>query len=160
MATTMVSAVAAAPYAIASDAPEVRVSRYADRTTAAVAQADRQAVEAAATVCGAGYTLRKAVPLPVGDHPDERLGTLFAYEKGSNGCLILDNNVGSKQYMYLKVCKVGGGSCDTDSGNFTDYAGPVRVSSFSCAPVTAKMASTSSSTPYINYKSEYVYPCG
>lgn len=160
VAATLVSAVAAAPHAVAADAPATHVSKGADRTTLATAQADPQAVAAAATACGAGYTLRKAVPLPVGDDPRERLGTLFAYENGSKGCMILDNNVGSKQYMYLKVCKSGGGSCDTDSGNFTEYAGPVRVSGFACAPVTAKMAKTSSSTPYVNYKSDYVFPCG
>ncbi|KUF20296.1 hypothetical protein AT728_30930 [Streptomyces silvensis] len=136
------------------------MSKDADRTTRVTAQADPRAAVAAANVCGSGYSLRKAIPLPVGDDPRERLATLFAYENGSKGCVILDNNQGSKQYMYVKICKVGGGSCDTDSGDFTEYAGPVRVSSFACAPVTAKMAKTSSSTPYVNYKSDRVYPCG
>ncbi|MFH8991094.1 hypothetical protein [Streptomyces sp. NPDC017940] len=160
---------AVAPQAVATDAPAAHVSKgspmayvakNADRTTLATAQADPQAVAAAANVCGAGYSLLKAIPLPLGTEPDMRLGTLFAYGNGGKGCAILDNNAGGKQYMYLKVCKTAGGSCDTDSGNFTDYAGPVRVSSFACAPVTAKMAKTSSSTPYINYKSDYVFPCG
>ncbi|MFC5144549.1 hypothetical protein [Streptomyces aureoversilis] len=160
VAAVMVSAVAATPYAVASDVPGMRVAADADATTRAIAQTEPQVVEAAATVCGAGYTLRKAVPLPLGDPPRERLATLFAYENSGKGCAILDNNIGSKRYMYLKVCKVGGSSCDTNSGNFTEYAGPVRVSNFACAPVTAKMAKTSSSTPFINYKSDYVFPCG
>ncbi|MEI5098270.1 hypothetical protein RB200_05920 [Streptomyces sp. PmtG] len=138
----------------------MHVSKDAGQTTLSIAQTDRGTVEAAATDCGAGYTLRKAVPLPVGTDPRKRLGTLFAYENGAKGCVTLDNNVGSTQYMYIKICKVGGGSCDTDSGNFSQLAGPVRVSSFACAPVTAKMANTSSSTPYINYKSDRIFPCG
>ncbi|MBR8638807.1 hypothetical protein KEF29_04455 [Streptomyces tuirus] len=125
----------------------------------AVAAEQPTATAAAANVCGSGYTLRKAIPLPVGTDPSERLATLFAYENGGKGCAILDNNVGKAQYMYLQVCKVGGTSCDPDSGNFSEYAGPVHVSSFACAPVTAKMGSSSSSL-YINYKSSYVFPCG
>lgn len=72
--------------------------------------------------------------------------------------MILDNNVGASRYMYLKVCKVDGTGCDTDSGNFSSYAGPVYVSSFACAPVTAKMG-TSSSSLFINYTNDYVFPC-
>lgn len=95
----------------------------------------------------------------MGTDPSERLATLFAYENGGKGCAILDNNVGESEYMYLKVCKTGGTGCDTDSGSFSEYAGPVYVSSFACAPVTAKMGSSSSNL-YINYKSSYVFPCG
>ncbi|WP_039934086.1 hypothetical protein [Streptomyces viridochromogenes] len=125
----------------------------------AVAAEQPAPAAAAATVCGSGYTLSKAIPLPVGTDPSERLGTLFAYENGGKGCVILDNNVGRSQYMLVQVCKVGGTSCDKDAGNFSEYAGPVYVSSFACAPVTAKMGSSSSSL-YINYKSDYVFPCG
>ncbi|GAA2260037.1 hypothetical protein [Streptomyces indiaensis] len=114
---------------------------------------------AAANVCSTGYTLRKAVPLPLGTDPRERLATLFAYENGGKGCVILDNNVGRSRYMLVQVCKVGGTSCDKNSGNFSEYAGPVYVSGFACAPVTAKMG-TSSSSLSVNYKSDYVFPCG
>ncbi|WP_033320633.1 hypothetical protein [Streptomyces yerevanensis] len=38
-------------------------------------------------------------------------------------------------------------------------AATVYVSSFACAPVTAKMGQTSSSL-YIDYKSSRVFPCG
>ncbi|MFB6850077.1 hypothetical protein ACFCXS_35155 [Streptomyces sp. NPDC056373] len=127
--------------------------------TAPQAVAAGQPAAAAANVCGTGYTLSKAIPLPLGTAPSERLATLFAYENGGKGCVILDNNVGKSRYMLVQVCKVGGTSCDKDSGNFTEYAGPVYVSSFACAPVTAKMG-TSSSSLFINYKSDYVFPCG
>ncbi|MFC9129122.1 hypothetical protein ACFT4A_20030 [Streptomyces sp. NPDC057099] len=98
----------------------------------ALAKADPAAAAAAANVCGTGYTLRKGIPLPLGTEPSERLATLFSYENGGKGCVILDNNVGKAQYMYLQVCKVGGTACAKDSGNFSGYAGPVRVSSFPC----------------------------
>ncbi|MFE1434033.1 hypothetical protein ACFW5G_16705 [Streptomyces griseoaurantiacus] len=149
----------AAPQAVAAQHPAPSVSAEADATTRAIATSDPQAVSAAATVCGSGYTLNKAVPLPLGTDPNLRLGTLFSYGNGGKGCAILDNNVGKSQYMYLRVCKIDGTGCDTDSGNFSEYAGPVYVSSFACAPVTAKMGSKSSSL-YIDYTSEYVFPCG
>jgi hypothetical protein len=121
--------------------------------------AEQSAASAAANVCGAGYTLRKAIPLPLGVDPAVRKATLFAYENGGKGCAILDNNVGRAQYMSVQICKVDGTACDPDSGTFSEYAGPVYVSSFACAPVTAKMGSSSSSL-YVNYKSGYVFPCG
>ncbi|MET8244728.1 hypothetical protein ABZV31_10100 [Streptomyces sp. NPDC005202] len=43
-------------------------------------------------------------------------------------------------------------------GDPSSYAGPVYVSSFACAPVTAKMGQSSTSL-YIDYKSDYVFPC-
>ncbi|MGW5093193.1 hypothetical protein ACWEQ1_02535 [Streptomyces nodosus] len=148
----------AVPQASAADRPTVKVSAKADSTTRALVQANPAAAAAAATVCGSGYTLSKGIPLPLGTDPNLRLGTLFAYGKSGSGCVILDNNVGKAQYMYLHICKVDGTGCDTDTGNFSEYAGPVYVSSFACAPVTAKMGSSSSSL-YIDYKSEYVFPC-
>ncbi|MEU4890054.1 hypothetical protein [Streptomyces xinghaiensis] len=148
-----------APQAVAVEEPAVRIAANADATTRTLAQADPESVAAAANVCGSGYELQRGIPLPKGTDPSERLATLFSYGNGGKGCLIMDNNVGNTEYMYLKVCKMGGGSCDTDAGNFSQYAGPVRVSNFVCAPVTAKMARTSSSTFYINYKSDYVFPC-
>ncbi|MEV7871638.1 hypothetical protein AB0P17_37320 [Streptomyces sp. NPDC088124] len=157
-AAALFAAVLTAPQAIAAEAPTVRVSSEADATTKAIAKDDPQAAAAAATVCGTGYTLQKAIPLPVGTDPDLRLATLFSYGNSGNGCAIMDNNVGASRYMYLQVCKVGGTSCDTDSGNFSSYAGPVYVTSFACAPVTAKMG-TSSTNLSINYKSSYVFPC-
>ncbi|MEV5987616.1 hypothetical protein AB0L85_21805 [Streptomyces sp. NPDC052051] len=149
----------AVPQASAADRPVVKVSAEADPITRALVQADPAAAAVAATYCGSGYELSKGIPLPLGTDPGMRLGTLFAYENGGNGCVVLDNNMGKAQYMYLQICKLGGTSCDTDTGNYSQYAGPVYVSSFSCAPVTAKMGSSSSSL-YINYKSDYVFPCG
>ncbi|GGW78754.1 hypothetical protein AB0E64_30760 [Streptomyces caelestis] len=110
-------------------------------------------------MCGTGHTLRKAIPLPLGVDPDVCKATPFAHENGGKGCAILDNNVGRAQYMSVQICKVDGTACDPDPGTFSEYAGPVYVSSFACAPVTAKMGSSSSSL-YVNYKSSYVFPCG
>ncbi|MFC8230502.1 hypothetical protein [Streptomyces sp. NPDC057287] len=158
-AAAFAAAVLTAPQAVAADRPEVAFSATADATTRALAQADPQATAAAATVCGTGYALSKAIPLPVGTDPGLRLATLFSYTNGGKGCAIMDNNVGVSRYMSLKVCKVDGTGCDSDTGNFTQYAGPVYVSSIACAKVTAKMG-TSSSNLSINYSSDYVFPCG
>jgi hypothetical protein len=148
----------AVPQASATGRPAVKISAKADSTTRALVQADPSRAAAAATVCGSGYALSRAIPLPVGVDPSVRKGTLFAYENSGNGCAILDNNVGGAKYMYLHVCRVDGTGCDTDTGNFSEYAGPVYVTSFACAPVTAKMGTTSSNL-YFNYNSEYVFPC-
>ncbi|MGW6056020.1 hypothetical protein [Streptomyces sp. NPDC055189] len=153
--TVLAAAVLATPQAVATDRPELRIAPDATASAQAFAEDNPEAVAAAATVCGSGYAFRNAVALP----DSTRLGTLFVYENGGKGCAILDNNTGESEYMYLKICKVGGTGCDTDSGNFSEYAGPVYVSSFACAPVTAKMGETSSRL-YINYKSDRLFPCG
>ncbi|MFJ2557304.1 hypothetical protein ACIO2V_17515 [Streptomyces sp. NPDC087534] len=161
-ATALFAAAVSAPQAVAVDTPSVRVSSEADAATKALVRTDPKAAAeavAAANVCGSSYSLRSATPLPLGTDPNMRLAMLFAYEGSAGGCAILDNNVGASRYMYVQVCKVGGTACDTDSGNFSQYAGPVYISSFACAPVTAKMG-TSSSSLSINYKSSYVFPCG
>lgn len=165
VATRVIAATAAllavtvsAPQAVAADTPQVRISSKADAATRAFAQSEPQAVEAAANVCGAGYDLLKGTPLPLGTEPSMRLGTLFTYISNTKACAILDNNVGISQYMYLKVCAMGGTGCTTDSGNFSQYAGPVYVSDPLCAPVTARMGKTAS-TLYINYQSDYAFVC-
>lgn len=60
--------------------------------------------------------------------------------------------------MYLHVCKVDGTGRDTDSGNFTEYAGPVYVASSVRAPVTAKMGTSWSSLDF-TFKTEYMFTC-
>lgn len=158
-AVTLLAALAAtSPQADAAARPTVPVSKKADAATRAFVKADPAPAGAAATVCGAGYALEKMVPLPEGTNPNQRLGALFAYSNNGQGCVILDNNTGPSQYMYIRICDVLGKNCQTDSGTYTDYAGPVRVSSFACAQVTAKMGQTASSL-YIDYKSDYVFPC-
>ncbi|KAF9892310.1 hypothetical protein FE257_002087 [Aspergillus nanangensis] len=112
----------------------------------------------AATVCGSGYKLQDAIPLPEGTEPSMRLATLYSYQGNGKGCLILDNNVGESQYMYLRVCKYDDTNCDKDSGSFSQYAGPVYIESFACAPVVAKMGDSSSKL-YIDFEDEYVFPC-
>ncbi|WP_076970951.1 hypothetical protein [Streptomyces sparsogenes] len=159
-ATALAAAVLTAPSAVAAHEPEIQASKKADAKTKFFVQANPQAVAAAATVCGTGFDqVSRVVPLPEGTDPRERLATLFTYINSSGkGCAILDNNVGSARYMYLKVCDINGTHCDTDSGTFSQYAGPVYVPSVACAPVTAKMGKTSSDL-FINYKNEYVFPC-
>ena len=96
----------------------------------------------AATICGSGYELNKAIPLPKGTDPKQRLGTLYTYIGKDKGCAILDNNVGKAQYMYVGVCDLNGKHCDKDSG----------------APLVAKMGQSSKSL-YIDYKDEYGWAC-
>ncbi|MEV8529805.1 hypothetical protein AB0451_37855 [Streptomyces sp. NPDC052000] len=65
--------------------------------------------------------------------------------------------------MKLSVCEVDDGhrACSTDAGNFTQYAGPVRVTDGFCARITAIMkdsASTSDSSALIN-RVEPAVPC-
>ena len=158
VAATLALGVAAGPQAMAAGQPAVPIAKAADAATRAIAKADPQPAAAAATVCGTGYSLFHAVPLPEGTDPNLRLATLYSYENGGKGCVILDNNVGKSQYMYLHMCKVDNTGCSTDSGNFTEYAGPLYVASAVCAPVTAKMGATSSNL-YINYTTEYMFSC-
>ncbi|MDV9170398.1 hypothetical protein R6V09_09645 [Streptomyces sp. W16] len=158
VAAVLVSGLVAVPQAVAAGRPAVPVAKTADAATRAIAKADPQPASAAATVCGTGYSLFRAVPLPEGTDPNQRLAMLFSYENNGKGCVILDNNVGKSQYMYLHVCKVDNTGCSTDSGNFSEYAGPLYVASAVCAPVTAKMGATSSSL-YINYATEYMFSC-
>ncbi|WP_405947820.1 hypothetical protein OG588_15610 [Streptomyces prunicolor] len=158
VAAMLVLGLVAVPQAMAADQPAVPIAKTADAATRAIAKADPQPAAAAATVCGTGYSLFHAVPLPEGTDPNQRLATLFSYENNGKGCAILDNNVGVSRYMYLHMCKVDNTGCSTDSGNFSEYAGPLYVASDVCAPVTAKMGATSSSL-YINYTTEYMFSC-
>ncbi|WP_328675004.1 hypothetical protein [Streptomyces sp. NBC_00343] len=158
VAATLALGMAAGPQAMAAGQPVVPVAKTADAATRAIARADPQAAAAAATVCGTGYSLFHAVPLPEGTDPNQRFATLFSYENNGKGCVILDNNVGVSRYTYVHVCKVDNTGCSTDSGNFSEYAGPLFVASAVCAPVTAKMGATSSSL-YINYTTEYMFSC-
>ncbi|KAE8168541.1 hypothetical protein BDV40DRAFT_294495 [Aspergillus tamarii] len=134
-------------------------------TTLALAEGldTREASEAnlaarAATICGSGYELNRAIPLPKGTDPKQRLGTLYTYIGKDKGCAILDNNVGKAQYMYLGVCDWEGKHCDKDVGTFSQYAGPIYISNFACAPLVAKMGQSSKSL-YIDYKDEYGWAC-
>ena len=143
--------------------PEGLVERATDSLPRDLAETMTPALvsraEAAATVCGSGYKLQHAVPLPKGTDPDMRLATLFGYENSAGkGCAILDNNAGDPEYMYLKLCNLDK-KCGKDSGTFSQYAGPVYIPPHTvCATVTAKMGSTSSNL-YIDYESDYLFAC-
>ncbi|WP_330296128.1 hypothetical protein [Streptomyces sp. NBC_00503] len=128
----------------------VAVSPRATASTLEVAAANPQAVQATATLCGAGYNLFEAVRLP----DASRKGTLFTYNTAdlSGTCAVFDNNLATSKYMKLKLCenKIGG-KCSIDEGNFTQYAGPVKItgSYVFCAPVTAIMKDSASSSKAI-----------
>ncbi|KAL5364712.1 hypothetical protein BJX96DRAFT_179208 [Aspergillus floccosus] len=111
----------------------------------------------AATLCGSGYELDQAIPLPKGTDPDQRLATLYSYI-GEHGCLFLDNNVGKSQYMYLRLCEWDDTNCKKDTGYYSQYAGPVYLDNFACAKVTARMGGSSGSL-YVDYDSDRVFPC-
>ncbi|MEU4998727.1 hypothetical protein [Streptomyces sp. NPDC021622] len=118
--TVLAAAVLAAPQAVAADKPELRIANDATASAQAFAKDNTEAVAAAATVCGSGYVFRNAVALP----DSTRLGTLFVYENGGKGCAIFDNNTGESEYMYLKICKVGGTGCDTDRATSASMRDP------------------------------------
>lgn len=129
----------------------LRISSAANATTRAIAAREPQAAIAAATVCGTGYELYNVEPLPT---TTTRLGTLFTYDNGGLGpgnweCAILDNNTGSTKWMKIQLCenKASNPRCDADTGNYSDYAGPVYMNN--CPTVTALMKTTSGSSSYI-----------
>ncbi|MFF4487206.1 hypothetical protein ACFY0F_12035 [Streptomyces sp. NPDC001544] len=144
---------AAAPQVAAADQPVPSISVKADKHTRAIAAAQPKAAAAGATVCGTGYNLYQAEMLP----DASRKGTLFVYVKGSNPasndaptCAILDNNTSSAKWMKIKMCSnyIAEG-CDSDSGTFSEYAGPVYRNHGGCGEVTSLMKSSSSSSTYI-----------
>ncbi|GHI06943.1 hypothetical protein AQI88_34525 [Streptomyces cellostaticus] len=131
---------------------KLRASAAATAALAAVAvaapqamAAEKPAAAAVANVCGAGYHQTDAWALHTPTDRDKTVATLYAYENGDKGCAILGNNQGSKQYMSLSLCKSDGTHCDTDSGMFSEYAGPVHVADKFCATVSVKMGQSSSS---------------
>ncbi|MFJ8314051.1 MULTISPECIES: hypothetical protein [unclassified Streptomyces] len=152
---TMATLGIAAPQASATENPSIAgvvISPKASAATRALAAMDPKAVQDTANLCGAGYKLELATRLP----DARRFGTLFEYQNGaSNECALFDNNLGTSKYMKLSVCEVYNGhrACSTDAGNFTQYAGPVRVTYGFCANITAIMkdsAGTSDSSALIN----------
>lgn len=142
-----------APQVAAAVQPAPAIAAKADQSTRAIAAQDPVAAVAAATVCGTGYNLYKAVQLP----DESRKGTLFVYVKGSNPasndaptCAIFDNNTGSTKWMKLKLCSnYTADGCASDEGNFSQYAGPVYRTRGGCGTVTSLMKNTSSSSTYI-----------
>lgn len=60
--------------------------------------------KSAATLCGPGYKLQKAVVLPEGIGLDLRVATLLAYENDAGEkCVILDNSSGNMMDMDLRT---------------------------------------------------------
>jgi hypothetical protein len=111
--------------------------------TRVIAAADPQTVQTMASLCGSGYALTYAERLP----DASRLGTLFTYKnRAGASCAVFDNNSGFTKYMKLKLCENSPGQpCVTDEGNFSEYAGPIRVKKGFCATVTAIMKDSKSS---------------
>ncbi|WEV25683.1 hypothetical protein OYE22_11100 [Streptomyces sp. 71268] len=162
--SALLGALVTAPQAGATEKPiekpTVTLSADADANTRMIVAEDPSAVAAAATICGAGFDkVSQVKPLPEGVDPRERLAALFTYiGNNGRGCALLDNNAVGKKYMHVGVCDIDGKNCDTDSGYFSEHAGPVYVPKVACAPVTAK-AGQSPSSLYINFTSRYVFPC-
>ncbi|WP_327325000.1 hypothetical protein OG735_22665 [Streptomyces sp. NBC_01210] len=156
-ATAVAALTVAVPPAFAAEDPtgtDVDMSVEASKETREFAAANPGEVAAAANACGSGYTLTRAIPLPVGTDPRLRLATVFTYNSQAGGCLIFDNNTGRAQSMTAKVCDgYPGTKCDSDSGTFSEYAGPVYTKYPVCATVTAKMSN------FINYTSQYAFSC-
>lgn len=142
-----------APQVAAADGPVPSIAAKADIHTRSIAAANPAPAAAAETVCGAGYKLYQAEMLP----DQSRKATLFVYIKGDNPasndtptCAILDNNTGGTKWMKIKLCSnYTAEGCDSDSGNFSEYAGPVYRKHGGCGTVTALMKNTSSSSTYI-----------
>ncbi|MGW8330263.1 hypothetical protein ACWGLE_20495 [Streptomyces sp. NPDC055897] len=160
---TMATLGIAAPQATAAENPSiagVAVSSKASAATRAIAASEPKAVQDTANLCGAGYKLQLAERLP----DARRFGTLFEYQNdASNSCAIFDNNLATAKYMKLSMCEATNGhtACSTDAGNFTQYAGPVRVTEGFCARLTVIMknsASDSDSAALINRVTRVV-PC-
>ncbi len=128
----------------------VAIAATADSGTREIAQASPQAVTATANLCGTGYYLQYAEQLPTAE---QRLGTIFTYQKNVapwSTCAIFDNNTGTTKWMKLKLCPNSlSGTCAVDEGNFSQYAGPVRLTDGWCSRVTALMKNTSSSSTYL-----------
>ncbi|MFJ7073179.1 hypothetical protein [Streptomyces sp. NPDC098781] len=123
----------------------VQFTPAASAKTKAIAQQEKAAVRATATLCGSGYRLHVAERLP----DSRRFGTLFTYTKSnsqgfSGACAVFDNNMPGGMKMKLKLCpnRVNA-TCKVDEGLFTQYAGPVKVegshSYVFCSKVTAIM---------------------
>ncbi|WP_309140287.1 hypothetical protein [Streptomyces sp. PKU-EA00015] len=137
----------------------VSLSPTATSTTRAIAASDPQAVQATANLCGSGYYLQYAEQLP----DERRWGTLFTYQRNEapfNSCAIFDNNLGTTKYMKLKLCPNDlSKPCSVDEGNFSQYAGPVRVTDGLCAQVTAIMKNSKTSTTALINRQFHVPPC-
>ncbi|MFI7408936.1 hypothetical protein ACIBU0_09745 [Streptomyces sp. NPDC049627] len=142
-----------APQVAAADQPVAGVSAKADKNTKAIAAAKPRSVARAGNVCGTGYKLYKAEQLP----DSRRFATLFVYVKGDNPasnnaptCAILDNNLGSAKWMKIKLCSNWtADGCESDSGVFSQYAGPVYRARGGCGTVTALMKNSTSDSVYI-----------
>ncbi|GGP32675.1 hypothetical protein GCM10018980_74370 [Streptomyces capoamus] len=137
-AATLAAVAVSAPHAVAAEKPTPSASQPS-------------VTEAVTNVCGTGYQQTAAWRLTAPADPSKTVATLYGYENGDKGCAILGNNQDSKQYMSLSLCKSDGTHCDTDSGMFSEYAGPVRVADKFCATVSVKMGKSASSL-YLEFK--------
>ncbi|MEU7055198.1 hypothetical protein [Streptomyces sp. NPDC046197] len=154
-AAAVLAAVAvAAPQAVAA---EQSTSSASQQSGTAVRAEHGDAAAVGAATCGTGYHLVSSWALTKPDHT--HVATLNGYENGDKGCAILANDQGSKQYMSLSLCKPDGTHCDTDSGMFSEYAGPMHVTGGTlCAPVIVKMGPSSSSL-YLDFKNSLLFNC-
>ncbi|WP_066943160.1 hypothetical protein [Microtetraspora fusca] len=91
------------------------------------------AAEAASpqSLCGAGYTIVKDGSRAIKTKSGEQLGVTYVLYSGRTGkncaVTIKTKYVGKPSYTYVRL-EVKKGPWDSDSGDFTRYAGPVYVS--------------------------------
>ncbi|MYV58643.1 hypothetical protein GTW37_02580 [Streptomyces sp. SID4931] len=106
--------------------------------------------------------LYQGIPLPIGVNPSVRKATLFTYWNASTGtsCALMDNNTGGAKYMVLQLCANSFPSgtnqpCITDTGNFSQYAGEVKLYATDhagiCDPVWAYMRDSAGKV-LVNYR--------
>ncbi|MDH2391642.1 hypothetical protein QCN29_23250 [Streptomyces sp. HNM0663] len=123
----------------------VPISATATTETRKIAADSPQAVKATSNLCGSGFNLQYAERLP----DERRFGTLYTYQRNYSpfeSCAVFDNNLGTRKYMKLKLCPSSLlKPCNVDEGNFTQYAGPVRLKDGWCSRVTAIMKDYKSS---------------
>ncbi|MCA2181809.1 spore-associated protein A [Nonomuraea glycinis] len=103
--------------------------------TAAAAALLLQAVPAGATtaaaspqsVCGSGYGVIDSLPISTG----KLWATVYLLYNSGNGynCVVTMKtaDIGTATYTQARIQVSGSSTIHRDSGNFTSYAGPVRV---------------------------------
>lgn len=113
------------------------IGRISARTlaTAATAALLLQAVPAGATttaatpqsVCGSGYAVIDSLPISTG----KLWATVYLLYNGGNGnnCVVTmkKTDIGTATYAEARIQVSGSSTIHRDRGNFTSYAGPVRV---------------------------------
>ncbi|MHC0430862.1 hypothetical protein ACX6XY_11815 [Streptomyces sp. O3] len=150
-------AVAAMPQAIAAEAPDVpadiTVSAENVPVSGLASEGTRKAVEQkpqrallSGVVCGSSYpTLVHAERLP---YPSNRKATVYIWQGKTTGpnfydkaiCATLWNDTGKRHKVEARLCSnYTSDGCDTNSGWFSSYAGPVYQKRGYCGTMRSRM---------------------